>query len=96
MIIEVLTFRLSRGADEEAFLEADRRVQREFAYQQPGMLRRTTAKGPEGRWLVVDLWRSAADADRCDALWGQDPVTDEFRSLIEPNSVTAERFETLD
>ena len=96
MIIEILTFHLSRGADEAAFLEADRRVQTEFAYQQPGMLRRTTAKGPDGRWMVVDLWRSAADADRCDALWGRDPVTDEFRALLDSSSVTTERFETLD
>lgn len=96
MIIEILRFQLSRGADEAAFLAADRRVQTEFAYQQPGMLRRTTAKGPDGTWVVVDLWRSAADADRCDALWGEDPVTDEFRGLIEPHSVRTERFETLD
>lgn len=96
MIIEILRFRLSRGTDEAAFLEADRGVQTEFAYHQPGMLRRTTAKGPEGTWVVVDLWRSAADADRCDALWGQDPVTDKFRALIDANSVTTERYETLD
>lgn len=96
MIIEILRFQLSRGTDEAAFLEADRRVQTEFAYQQPGMLRRTTAKGPDGTWVVVDLWRSAPDAERCDALWSQDPATDTFRALIDPNSVTTERYETLD
>jgi hypothetical protein len=96
MIIEILRFQLSAGADEAAFLEADRKVQTEFAYQQSGMLRRTTAKGLDGTWVVVDLWRSAADADRCDALWGKDPVTDEFRALLDSNSVTTERFETLD
>lgn len=96
MIVEILRFQLSRGTDEAAFLEADRRVQTEFAYQQPGMLRRTTAKGPDGTWVVVDLWRSAADAERCDSLWSQQPGTDDFRALIDPNSVTSERYETLD
>ncbi|HEX4863205.1 MAG TPA: hypothetical protein VFV02_03980 [Acidimicrobiales bacterium] len=96
MIIEILRFRLSRTAEEAAFLEADKRVQTEFAYQQPGLLRRTTAKGADGIWGVVDLWRSAADADRCDGLWGQQPVTDDFRKFMDPNSVTTERFETLD
>lgn len=96
MIIEISTFKLSPGADEAAFLEADKKVQTDFAYRQPGMLRRTTAKGSDRTWVVVDLWRSQADADRCDGLWGQDPLTDEFRGFVDPNSVRNERFETLD
>lgn len=96
MIVEILRFKLSPGTDEAEFLRLDKRVQTEFAYQQPGMIRRTTAKGLDGAWLVVDLWRSEADAERCDAVWGQDPLTDEFRTRMDANSVTVERFETLD
>jgi hypothetical protein len=59
------------------------------------MLRRTTAKGRDGTWIVIDLWRSEVDAERCEELWGQDPVTDEFRRFMDPNSVRTERFETL-
>jgi hypothetical protein len=65
-VIEIMRFRLPPGADEAAFLAADRRVQEEFAYHQPGLLRRTTARGQDGGWIVIDLWRSAADADACD------------------------------
>ncbi|HXQ74976.1 MAG TPA: hypothetical protein VN791_00670 [Acidimicrobiales bacterium] len=61
-MIEIMTFRLSPGADEEAFRAADGEVQSDFAYQQPGLLRRTTARGADGGWIVIDLWRSDAAA----------------------------------
>ena len=96
MIIETLTFQLVRGSDEAAFLAADRRVQMDFAYHQAGLLRRTTARGAGGAWIVIDLWRSVADADACDQRWGRDDVTAEFMSFVDPATVSAGRFETLD
>jgi hypothetical protein len=96
MIVEILRFRLSPGSDEAGFLEADKRVQTEFAYQQPGMIRRTTARTQDGAWAVIDFWRSAADADRCDQLWGKDPISKGFTKFIEQDSATTERYETLD
>ncbi len=96
MIVEILRFELSPGADESDFLQTDKRVQSEFAYQQPGLLRRTTAKGEDGRWVVIDLWRSEAEADRCEQLWGKDPLTEQFERFMDPGSVNVERFETLD
>ena len=68
-------------------LEADRRVQTDFAYHQPGLLRRTTAWGPDGAWLVLDLWQTAEDADACSAQWGGDPVTAGFMALLDAESV---------
>ena len=94
-MIEVLTFRLAEGADEADFLEADRAVQTEFAYQQPGLLRRTTARGEDSNWLVIDIWRSAEDADSCDRIWGQDRWTSRFMSFLDPGSVRTARYETL-
>lgn len=96
MVIEIVRFRLAAGIDESAFRAADKRVQTEFAYQQPGLLRRTTARGPDGSWMVVDLWDGDADADRGNELWGRDPATEAYTRLIDPASVTTERFETLD
>jgi hypothetical protein len=95
-VIEIMRFRLPPGADEAAFLAADRRVQEEFAYHQPGLLRRTTARGQDGGWIVIDLWRSVADADACDARWEADPVTQEFMALLDRSSVATERYEQLD
>ena len=45
-------------------LALDRRLQTEVAYQQPGLLRRTTARGEDGSWLVIQLWRSDAEVER--------------------------------
>lgn len=90
-----MRFRLAAEADEAAFLTADRRLQEEFAYQQPGLLRRTTARGEDGGWIVIDLWRSAADADACAAVWDDDPVAQAFMSLLAPGSVSSQRFHEL-
>ncbi|MBO0690797.1 MAG: hypothetical protein J2P40_14650 [Candidatus Dormibacteraeota bacterium] len=96
MVIEVMTFRLRSGASEAEFLAADRRVQAEFAYQQPGMVRRTTGRGHEGDWVVVDLWRSAAHADACLDGWHRDPAPRAFMAFVDEATVRVQRFETLD
>jgi len=95
-MIEIMRFRLAPGADEAAFLATDKRVQTEFAYRQPGLLRRTTARGEDRSWIVIDLWRSVQDADACAARWGDEPVTAEFVALIDQGSVQSERYSTLD
>jgi hypothetical protein len=94
-MIEIMRFRLAPDTDEAAFLTADKRVQEDFAYKQPGLLRRTTARGPDGGWIVVDLWRSAADADACDERWERDPATQGFMALLDRPSVSTERYQEI-
>jgi hypothetical protein len=94
-VIEILRFALVDGADEAAFLEADERVQVEFAYHQPGLLRRTTARADDGTWVVVDLWRSAEQAQACIERWAGDAVTAAFMSFVAPDSVTVERYQEI-
>ena len=96
MVIEVMAFRLAAGAGEAEFLAADREVQTGFAYQQPGMVRRTTARGAGGGWIVIDLWQSEADADACAARWDDDPLPRRFMALVDPDSVRTARYTTLD
>ena len=91
-MIEILEFRLAAGRDEEEFSAVDQRVQVEFAYQQPGLLRRTTAKDGRGGWVVIDLWATAEAADACDARWGQDDLTQEFMSYVEPGTLRTTRY----
>jgi len=94
VIIEHRTFRLAEGVDEDAFLDADRRVQQEVAVFQEGFVRRTTARGADGAWLVETVW----DDDACaDAAAGE--RTDPGRALdacIEPASEQVLRWTTLD
>jgi hypothetical protein len=91
-VIEIMRFRLGPGTGEEAFLTADRRLQEDFASQQAGLLRRTTARSEDGDWIVIDLWRSAADADACDRRWDSDPVAQAFMALLDRSSVSTERY----
>jgi hypothetical protein len=94
-VIELLVFSLAKGADEAAFLAADRRVQTEFAYQQPGLLRRTTARGKNDSWAVLDIWASEAQADDCNTRWETDPVAREFMTFVDPATVRTARFHEL-
>ena len=95
-LIETFTFCLARSEDEEAFLAIDKRLQSEFAYQQPGLVRRTTARGDDGEWIVVDLWRSAEDADNCATRWATDPLAQEFMSFVDLETVRVARYHELD
>lgn len=96
MLIETMTFRLAPGADETAFLGADRLVQTDFAYHQPGLIRRTTARGNDGEWIVIDLWHSPSDADACAAQWNRDPTAAQFMTHVDLASVRTQRYTTLD
>lgn len=91
-----MTFRLRPGSDEAAFLAVDKRLQTDFAYQQPGLLRRTTAYSSDGQWLVIDLWASAADADACAVRWESDRIATEFMSFVDRATVTVTRYDLLE
>ena len=91
-----MKFRLPPGADEAAFLEADRRLQEEFAYQQPGLLRRTTARGEDGGWIMIALWRSSADADASETRAEHDEPTRALRALLDRSTLSVERYQELD
>ena len=94
MIIEHRVFRLAAGADEAAFLAADRRVQTELAPFQRGFIRRTTARGPEGRWLVETLWFDEECAE--EAAEARAAVADSLDALVDPDTERTDRWMTLD
>lgn len=91
-----MTFRLAAGADEAAFLAVDKRLQSEFAYQQPGLVRRTTARGADGDWIVIDLWWSDEEADACAARWETDALANEFMSFVDRSTLQVTRYLELD
>ena len=92
-MIDIHTFRLSDGVSEDDFLAADKRVQQEFVPNLDGFVRRTTARGADGRWAVVSLWWSAAELDAAHALAATHPVATAFAALIDDER--HERFEEL-
>ncbi len=95
-MIEVTRFRLRSGVDEAAFRAADARYQTEFAYRQPGLLRRTTAISEDGEWIVIELWRRVRDADGCRRHAADDPVARAHAAMVHPASKSATRYLELD
>ena len=91
-----MRFRLPPGGDEAELLAADRRVQEEFSYQQSGLLRRTTARGEDGSWIVIVLWRSSADADAAEARGGRDELIRASLALLDSSSISVQRYQELD
>jgi len=85
-LIEHQTFRLRAGVDEDAFVAIDARVQTEVVYQQPGLVRRTTARGADGDWLVETWWNGEPPSL-------SDPLLDEWRSMIDGHAV--KRYDPL-
>ena len=95
-MIAVTRFRLREGVDEADFRAADARYQMEFAYRQPGLLRRTTASSEGGEWVVIDLWRTQDDADGCRGRAADDPVAQAHAAMVDPASVDAATYLELD
>jgi len=95
-VIEVVTFRLASPVEPDEFLIADKRAATEFLYMQRGLLRRTTARGVDGQWLVVILWASARDADASAVAGRAEPTVSLLTSLMDPTSVTTTRYDTLE
>jgi hypothetical protein len=95
-VIEIMRFRLRPDAAHQAFEAADRRLQTEFAYRQPGMLRRTVARAADGEWIVIDLWHTGEDADRAALAWEDDASAAAFMHFVDAGTVSVARFDTLD
>jgi hypothetical protein len=93
--IEFLQLRLPAETSETDIPATDRRLQTDFSYQQPGLLRRTNARSNNGQWVVIDYWRTEADADACAEHWDQDQIAQSFMDLIDRTSIRVERFWTI-
>ena len=92
-VLEVCTF--TATADEQALRAADERLQTDFAYQQPGLRRRTAARDDDGRWCIVTLWSSHDDAMAAESAAKTNDVAREFWSLVDADSVSVQRFTLL-
>jgi hypothetical protein len=95
-VIAVTRFRLREGVDEGDFRATDARYQMEFAYRQPGLLRRTTANAEDGGWIVIDLWRTHEDADASGRRAADDPVARAHAAMVDPASVETSSYLELD
>ncbi|MHB8328278.1 MAG: hypothetical protein ACYDD6_01380 [Acidimicrobiales bacterium] len=95
-MVEILTFKLAPDTDEATFLAADRRVQTEFIPNRAGFLRRTTARGSDGEWIVATLWASEPAATSSAAAGVDHPAVSAFMTLLDATAVRVQRYVTLD
>ena len=95
MIVELLTFRLRPEVSEDEVRAREARVYEEFAMQQPGIIRRTTARSVDGEWLVVQLWGDLAAAEAADRVAGAHPAVAALHELADPSSLSSRRYEDL-
>ena len=93
-VIEVAAFGVA--GDEAAFLASDARMQTDFAYQQRGCFRRTTARGADGQWLVLTLYADEAAAEAASEAAQHDAVAQEFWAHVTPETLRTKRYTTLE
>jgi len=89
-VFEILTFRLGPGIDAETFKAIDERVQVEFAYQQPGFVRRTLGRHDDGRWLALTIWTDSESALTAQERFDDTDLGREFAAVL--TDVAVERF----
>ena len=94
-IVEITTFRLAEGVADESFLALDRRVQTELVPNQPGFMRRTTARHGDD-WLVVTLWSSEETAASFQRAVEGDRLQADFMRAVEAGTFHLARYTTLD
>jgi heme-degrading monooxygenase HmoA len=94
-IVEITTFRLAEGVTDDSFLALDRRVQTDLVPNQPGFMRRTTARHGED-WLVVTLWASEDAAGAFQRAVERDPLQCAFEQAAEAGTFHLARYATLD
>jgi hypothetical protein len=94
-VIDVVTFRLVDGANPETFRALDERLQTEFFYHQPGLIRRTTALSEDGTWISISHWESVADVEAADAKTVDRNEFTPLLAIIDPSTIHGKRYDTV-
>ena len=93
-VIETVTFRVTDGVSEEAFLRAADEATA-FMRACPGFLRRRLSRQEDGVWVEHIEWASVADANAAAAAIGQDERAQAFVRAIDGPSVRLARSELM-
>jgi hypothetical protein len=84
--IEVVTFRLTPGADRAAFLAAAERTE-PAVHRQRGFLARMLAEAEDGTWSDIVTWASHAEALAAAEAVMADPDFAPFAAMIDMGTV---------
>ncbi len=91
-VIEVTTFGLNAGVEEEAFVARDAEIEQDFTGQQPGFIKRTSGVNADGKYAVVVFWESLADANASIAAFGADTSVADYFAMIDGSTFGVESY----
>jgi len=84
-VLEVETFSLVAGTDQQAFRALDEAMQEWCYLNRPGLARRTTAKQDDGTYIVITLFAEASHSDSS-YYTREDSVVANWSAVIERDS----------
>ncbi len=94
-MVEVARFKLKEGADEQAFIAAERRLASGQITKQPGFISREAAKGANGEWTIILHWTSTTDAEAWTPKFMQDPDGQAFAAQLDFSSMRQDRYQII-
>lgn len=93
--IEIVTFHLKSGVDQDEFLTQNRNVEQNLVSQMPGFVSRETATNDDGEVVVVLHWESPEAAQgSMDKFVGASESQD-FQALIDMDTFKMTRYEKV-
>lgn len=93
--VEVITFKLNDGVDEQEFLKENEVVAKEYTPKQPGYVSRELGKGDDGEWVVVVHWTDSASAEASMGIFPTDPTAQNFISMMNMDTFRMVRYQIV-
>jgi hypothetical protein len=92
---EYVEFKTVSGADEVLFMQTVDHFDKHFHSPQKGFLDTELCKAGEDHWVIIQHWATMEDAKGVVRQMMQDPITELFRSMLDPTSVKMRLLEQL-
>ncbi|WP_236973405.1 nuclear transport factor 2 family protein [Maribacter sp. 6B07] len=92
---EVMTFKLKKGANVEAFNTVNDRVGPKFSEKQTGFLQRITGFNKKGEQVAVAYWDTKAHSDAVINDFMNAAVAKEFMGMMDKSTIDMIRFQSL-
>lgn len=93
--VEVITFKVNAGTDENQFLKENEIVAKEYTPKQPGYVSRELGKGDDGEWVVVVHWTDSESAEASMKKFPNDPSAQNFISMMDMDTFRMVRYQVV-
>jgi hypothetical protein len=93
--IEIINTRIKSSVSPEEFIEGNRRFEKEFMRLQPGLISRWLGSNPDGSWVVINQWESAAAAQASSAAGGGNPAAGALMQMLDMGHMSMQHFDLV-